>query len=281
MIKKRMLALVLVAIVCLWAPASALAAAPNSIVVSGRDATVAAGTEVDSVVVISGDAHIAGRVTETVVVIGGSIYLEPGAEVYGDAVSLGGTINLQGDARIGGQQVSMGSFSLDNIHVGPFFSNWLGFNLSVWRLLSLLFLGLVVFWLLPQHVQRSNAALELNPLRSVIFGLLGYLALVPMTILLLITVLGIPLIPLLWLMVIAGRLLGQVSLGLLAGRWLAPKLNLQVTEVYQILLGLLVLGLITAIPVVGGLASLFYGLVGFGAVLWTRFGTRAASLPKE
>lgn len=278
---KKLLTLFLALLVCLAVPATALAAEPNSIVVSGRDATVAAGTEVDSVVVLSGDAHIAGRVTETVVAIGGSIYLEPGAEVYGDAVSLGGTINLQGDARIGGQQVSMGSFSLDNIHIGPFFSNWLGFNLSVWRLLSLLFLGLIVFWLVPQHVHRSSAAVELNPLRSVIFGLLGYLALIPMTILLLITVLGIPLIPVLWLLVVAGRLLGQVALGLLAGRWLAPKLNLQTTDIYQLLLGLLVLGLITAIPVVGGLASLFYGLVGFGAALWTRFGTKAAALTKE
>lgn len=278
---KKLLTLFLALLVCLAVPGTALAAEPNSIVVSGRDATVAAGTEVDNVVVLSGDAHIAGRVTETVVAIGGSIYLEPGAEVYGDAVSLGGTINLQGDARIGGQQVSMGSFSLDDIHIGPFFSNWLGFNLSVWRLLSLLFLGLIVFWLVPQQVNRSSAAAELNPLRSVVFGLLGYLALIPMTILLLITVLGIPLIPILWLLVVAGRLLGQVCLGLLAGRWLAPKLNLQTTDVYQMLLGLLVLGLITAIPVVGGLASLFYGLVGFGAALWTRFGTKPASLPKE
>lgn len=279
---KKALALVLMLVVCLAVPGLALAAEPNSLVISGRDATVPVDTEVDSVVVISGDAHIFGRVREAVVAIGGSIYLEPGAEVYGDVVSLGGTINLASDAHVGGQQVSLGSFSLENVHIGPFFTNWLGFNLSIWRLLSILFLGLVTQWLLPQQVKRSSAALEQNPLRSVVFALLGYLALVPLTILLVITILGIPLVPLLWLLVAAGRLLGQVALGLLAGRWLAPRLNLHMSEQYHVLLGLLVLGALTALPVVGGLASLFYGLVGFGAVLWTRFGTRSAlALPKE
>ncbi len=263
-------------------PGLVLAAQPNSIVISGQDATVLAGTEVENVVVIAGDAQISGRVTEAVVAIGGNIWLHPGAEVFGDVVCLGGTINVEGDARIGGQQVNIGSFSLENLKFLPFLGGWLNFNFSLWRLLSVLFLGAIVYWLFPMAVQRSSDALNHNPAKSALFGLLGYLAVVPLTILLIITVLGIPLVPILWLLVSAARLLGQVALAVIAGQWLAKQLNLQPSAIiYQVLLGLLVLGLLTMLPVVGSLASLFYGLVGFGAVIWTRFGTTQISIPKE
>ncbi|MGI6358187.1 MAG: hypothetical protein ACOX2K_05800 [Bacillota bacterium] len=280
--KLRVLASLVV--MCLVMPSLALAAQPNSIILTGQDATVPAGSEVENVVVIAGDAHISGRVTETVVTIGGSIFLQPGAEVYGDAVCIGGQINLEGDARIGGQQVSIGSFSLDNLRISPiipFLGNWLGFGFSIWRLVSVVFLGAVVYWLFPLAIKRSSSALSFNPAKSVMFGLLGYLALIPMSILLVITILGIPLVPILWLLVAAGRLFGQVALAMIAGQWLVQQLRLPATEINQVLLGLIGLGLLTVLPIVGSMASLFYGLAGFGAVLWTRFGTLQIAIPKE
>lgn len=274
---KKLWTIIALCLCFLALPAAAWAAQPDSLVISGRDAVVAAGETVTSVVVIAGDARIAGHVEEAVVAVGGSIYLEPGAVVEGDVVSLGGRIERQGDAKIEGQQVSLGSLSLQGLQIGSGWANWLRAGLSVWRLLAVLFLGAVLFWMCPRQLATVTEAVNGNPLRAVIFGGLGYLALIPLSIILLITILGIPLIPLIWLAMFAARLFGQVALGSLAGRWLGKSLNWQLTPLALTLLGLLALGLLAALPVVGGLAGLFYGLVGFGAVLWTRFGTKPAT----
>lgn len=278
--------LTILAVLLIPAAAYALSSVPDSIVVSGEDVHVAKDKEVTSVVVIGGSATIEGRVTDAVVAIAGSIYLKPGAIVDGDVVAVGGTVHKEGDARVGGEQVSLGIPSLQNMKfgrlpLGLLGGNWFSFSFSVWRILAVIFLGWMTYWLFPRHSNEVMSAISADPAKSVLFGLLGYLALLPLTIILIITLLGIPLVPLLWLAVAAGRFLGQVALGLLVGRYLAVRLNFQVSDIYHTLLGLFALGAVVALPVVGGIASLFYGLVGFGAVIWTRFGTKPVPAVKE
>lgn len=279
----RIFAMIVIAVLLIPTAAYALGAVPDSIVVSGEDVHVARDKEVSSVVVIGGSATIEGRVTDAVVAIAGSIYLKPGAIVEGDVVAVGGTVHKEGEVRVGGEQVSLGIPALGNLRFGnfPSFGNWMRFNFSVWRILAVVFLGWVTYWLFPRHVNQVTGAMITDPAKSVLFGLLGYLALAPLSIMFIISLVGIPLLPLLWLAVLAARFLGQVALGLVAGRFLADRLNLQVSEIYQVLLGLFALGILVALPVVGGLASLFYGMVGFGAVIWTRFGTRSVPTVKE
>ncbi len=276
--------LIIIAMLLVPTAVYALGAAPDSIVVSGEDVHVAKDKEVSSVVVIGGSATIEGRVTDAVVAIAGSIYLKPGAVVDGDVVAVGGTVHKEGEVRVGGEQVSLGIPSLGNLRFGglPLLGgNWMRFNFSVWRIMAIVFLGWVTYWLFPKHANQVTAAIAADPAKSVLFGLLGYLALIPLSIMFVISLVGIPLVPVLWLAVFAARFLGQVALGLVTGSFLAERLNLQTSEIYQVLLGLFALGLLVALPVVGGLASLFYGMVGFGAVIWTRFGTKSVPTVKE
>lgn len=255
------------------------AAAQDSLIMVGQEARVPSGNILSgNVVVFGSNAVIEGHVRESVVVIFGDIYLEPNAVVDGSAVAIGGSLIRKEGARVSGEQVSLGLGdinigSIPNINIKP----WRFFSpvASLWRVLSVVFLGWVVFWLFPVPVTRIGDAAKAEPLKAVLFGLLGYLAIIPLSIILLITLLGIPLIPLLWLALLVGRFFGQVALGLLAGRYLASKLNQDMTDILSVVLGLLALGLLTIIPVVGGLAGLFYSLLGFGAVVWTKFGRSA------
>lgn len=256
--------------------ASNITAGPNNIVLTGQDAHLAADMQAENVVVIGADAHISGRVLGEVVAIGGSVYLDSTAIVDGTAVALGGKVEMSPGAQVYGEQVSVGLSSLGGLLPGL---NKLGFlqwkqRFALGRLLLILFLGWIVLWLFPQPVGRITSTLNANPAKATMFGLLAYLAIIPLTILFIITILGIPLVPILWLALLGARLLGQAALGLLAGRWLAPYLKLEAADMALAMLGLLVLALISFLPVIGGLASLFYGLVGFGAAVWTRFGTK-------
>lgn len=219
------------------------------------------------VVVLGGGPVVRSRIGGNLIAIGGSVRLEDGAEVMGDVFTLGGGVQRSGNAIVHGSVRS--GFGL--------WGGWHFFSraFSVWQLCSVVFLGMVCFWLFPLATRRVAGALSGNPAKAAIAGLLGYLAIIPAVIVLAITLLGIPLIPLFLLAVLIARLLGQVALALVAGKWLFARLqNNETSEWVLTVVGLLGLGVLTLIPIVGGLASLFYGLVGFGAVILTRFGTR-------
>jgi hypothetical protein len=261
----------------------------DNIVTIGRDVTLEANSyATNNVVVIGGSATIRGQVQENVVAVFGNIYLEQGAEVRGDAVAVFGSVIRQGDAQVYGESVSVdiGSLNLKDLRFAgmrwPMHSMWRGTG-SIWRVFWVVMFGLIVMWVAPRAVAGVAPAVTSDPVKSVLYGLLGYLALVPLTIVLLISLLGIPLIPFLWLSVAAARLVGQVALGLVAGRYILRQTNSAQSQTVAVAIGLLVLGIITLIPVAGGFAGLFYSLVGFGAVVWTRFGRKpimAAVVPQ-
>ncbi len=260
-----------------------ISAGPNNVILTGQDAHVPPNTQVENVVVVGANARIGGRVLGEVVCVGGSVYLDSTAVVDGTAVAIGGTVERSPGAQVYGEQVSVGLGSLGQLwpRIGPFGFNRWQHSFAFGRLLEVVFLGCIVSWLFQQPVERIASAINLNPAKATLFGLLAYLAVIPLTILFIITILGIPLVPILWLLVFVARFMGQVALGLLAGRWLAPFLKLEAADMALALLGLVVLALISFLPVIGGLASLFYGLVGFGAAIWSRLGTQLPVMNKE
>lgn len=264
--KKYLVALLFLAV--LYLPAIAGAAPLENVVRLGEDTEVPAGTTiVGNVVLVNGNATVRGRVRENVVVIMGDIYLEEEAVVDGNVVAVGGRVVKSPTAQVGGENVSLGAGNFRFMpHMQFTYARRVGAG-SWWRLLSIMFLGWVLFWLLPAPVVKVADVAGADPLKSVLYGLLAYLAVIPLSVMLLITIVGIPVIPLFWAAVFAARFLGQVALGLLAGKFIAERLNKSWSDAAYVLLGLLTLGLLTLIPVVGSLVSLFYGLLGFGAVV--------------
>jgi hypothetical protein len=248
-------------------------AASDNIILFGRSATLPANETVDNVVVWGGSARIAGSVRGSVVVIGGSITFEDGATVDGEVVCLGGSIERLGEVRIRGEEIAIGSLGGWNLNLG-WLGGWLRFSWSAWKALGTIVLGLIVYALFPQALQRIKGAISTAPDRSVLFGLLGFVGLVPLCILLAITLVGILLIPVVTLGVAVGVLLGQVAFGYFLGERLAERLQWQLSEPLFPVVGLLLISLVAAFPVVGGLIRLLVGLIALGAAILTRFGTR-------
>ncbi|HSL93295.1 MAG TPA: hypothetical protein VK905_01680 [Bacillota bacterium] len=234
----------------------------DNIVTIGKDVTLDANSLItNNVVVFGGNATIRGQVQENVVVIFGNIYLESGSVVRGDAVAVLGAVVRQGDAQVYGESVSvdMASLNLRDWRFSgmrwPMHSAWRG-PASIWRVFWVVMLGLVVMWAAPRVVSGVSVAVTADPVKSVLYGLLSYLALVPLTIIMLISLLGIPLIPLFWSAVAVGRLVGQVALGLIAGRYILRQTETGgQSPTVAAVIGLLVLGVITLIPVLGSFAA--------------------------
>lgn len=249
----------------------------NVITFGGRPQIEAGQVEGD-VVAFGAGPTISTTIGGDVLAFGGSARLLDGAIVNGSIFTFGGTLDRNGNASINGSINELLSVGLGWTHsLLPGFA-FFGLGLfKVWSLLILLLLGWLIYALLPKHVAQVANAVSVDPAKSVFFGFLGYLAIIPVIIAMAVTVLGIPLIPVVLLAIAVGRLLGQVALGLTAGKWLASRFNLEPSAIIATLLGLAGLGLLSFVPVIGFTLSLLYGLIGFGAVLRSRFGTKPVS----
>lgn len=91
---------------------------------------------------------------------------------------------------------------------------------------------------------------------------------------LVITVIGILVIPFAGLALVAAKFLGYVGASVWLGAQLEHALGLDNKELLiQVFLGTLAFALIGSVPAIGGLTSVLATLVGIGAVVSTKFGT--------
>ena len=148
----------------------------------------------------------------------------------------------------------------------------------------MLLLGFLLLTLFPRRVDAVAAALVANPGKSLLAGLLGLLAQPLLSLLLVVTLVGIPLLVVQVLGVLVAYLLGITAAAVILGRALPAALH-RGTGILQLAVGLLLLMLAFALPFFGWLIWATAVMATFGAVLRTRFGqtpvleTVAASAP--
>ena len=136
--------------------------------------------------------------------------------------------------------------------------------------------------LLPEHVMFVRTTAATKKRRSIVIGLLSVLLAPAVLVILIALILPIPLAIILVLGLVAAWALGTVAIGWIVGehiiRAVAPQYN---TRLVQVVVGLAALELLGSLPYIGWLISVGAGLLGLGAVLLSRFGTRLYSQPKQ
>lgn len=175
---------------------------------------------------------------------------------------------------------------------------------SIWRavrrFISLALIGLLGLWLAPGALDGSAGTLSARPVLSVVMGVVGLiggivagLALIVVCILLCVIVSGIKLGGLVPLILAVGGLaeaslglsmwvglayVAQIVVSLVVGRWLLARFGREAAPASASLLaGLVVFGLLRAIPFLGGLIGLLVALGGFGAaIVWAGGWPRSA-----
>ena len=192
----------------------------EAVVVIGGSAKVS-GKVRDAVVVIGGDAEIDGEVGDAVVAVLGSVKINPGAVIHNEVVSVGGKVDVANGAHIHGgtQEVDLGGLRLGKIPQG--LKDWfvhcvLKFRLLapqvgwVWFVAIAFFLVYLLITLaLPRPVTVCVDELTRRPMTTFFIGLLVKL-LVPLVMLLLIvTGIGIVVVPFLQAALIAAALIGK------------------------------------------------------------------------
>jgi len=257
------------------------------------DARVPRGERLDGdVVAVFGSVHIAGHVTGSAVAVFGSVDFEPGAGVDGDAVAVGGTVADQEGVRVNGQTVSIGlsplTFGLPGV---PIMLSMLALG---W--LVTIFFGWIFAALFPERLARVAVTSSQRTLLSLVLGLVSFLAMPLVAILLVVTVVGLPIGIMLPFAYLALMYAGQIAGSYVLGSKLTRRPLGAPGAMPAIVAGTLLVGGFFAVGVVlwhspgalrtvavffhlvGLLVIMGLSLIGTGAFLISRLGTRPAAL---
>jgi len=249
----------------------------------GQSINVGADETVDKAVAIGGSVTIAGHVRYDAVAIGGSVTLLPGARVEGDAVAIGGAVSVSEGATLEGDNVSRGGAVPTTIGamvrwIGgrrPHMVSMFGFASRMMRAVLLFVIALLIAVAFPGALTRVEAYLVNRPGLSALAGGAILLGFVPFCVLLAVTFIGIPLIPVVVMLLVALFLFGFT----VSAAWLGERMPVgqeQKTPVKSVALGGAVLVVAGLLPWFGTAALVLVAAISAGATLLSRFGRTAA-----
>ena len=127
----------------------------------------------------------------------------------------------------------------------------------------------IAFLLFPVRMRVALDRVEKHPGTSALAGAVALVATLPIAVFLLVTVIGIPLIPIEIAALFAATWIGQGAVGLLLGRRLYELVRPAHTPspLVAIVLGLIVITAAEMLPVVGWAVTALFALVGIGATI--------------
>jgi hypothetical protein len=262
------------------------------------------------VVAVGGSVDVYGQVMGDAVAVGGRVYAHDGATIMGDAVSVGGRVEVDEGAKVMGERVSV-AIGLPGFRLGlkkeigdfdrpPFF----GFIAKIVWIAATLLLSIVFFAIAGSRIDVVSRRVEAQPGQSFLIGFLGAFAtpigIAVTAVLLVVTIIGIFLLPVLVLLVILTFAGGFLGVALAVGRrlvaWrdrsaaLAPAhgsytyLIVGYLALHALVILGMFIGLIPGISVVSGMLKafgvftiIFAFFVGYGALLLSNFGTRTGT----
>jgi hypothetical protein len=270
---------------------------------------------------IIGPTYIDGEVTGNVTAVLDSVYLGPEAEVLGDVVSVGGRVEREPGARVLGEvsEVDFGpALHFSDVpwdwdegwsfwSGGPFGLAWGAFWI-VFRWVVLILVCTLVFLVARPTVEKTAAAAASEPWKAGLLGLATWLLFFPLmvvvTIVLALSIIGIPLLIIVWPLglfaLLIACLLGYTSVAYAVGGWLGRRFGWSISPWVALLIGIVAIQSLSLVArLFGSLGGLFwffavmFGLAGWlirfaawtagvgAAILVIAEGRRAGSLPPE
>lgn len=231
-------------------------------------------------VTVLGNADLDGYVDGDFVVVMGSANLGPNAEIDGYTVVIGGSISRHIDSVTDGEVVNIPFLSpafMNQFHELPLFVQEcillfrpISPNVSLTLYIAGVFL---IFYLLlaalfPGPIEKSRKAIEEKPLQSFFSGVLILALHIPFILLLIVTVVGIFLVPLVGIALLSIAVFGKAVTFLFMGKQIARAVRASFLEhpLVSILLGGAIVYALYMIPFFGFFLWLVLTILGLGAV---------------
>lgn len=244
----------------------------DTLVVVGGDARISG--DVRTIVVVRGTATLAGATTGTLVVVNGTADLQAGTTVLGDVRTLDGSVVQQSGATVAGSVRAMDG------DLAAFFG---ALGLLLVPVFILLFIGmalatiaaaLLVAALGARQVRATGALIRREPGPVLVAGILGSIVLPLLAVLSIVTVVGAPIgLGMFFIVLPAVAFLAWIVAAIWIGDWMVTRMRGTAEPGRPYLaavLGVIILAVAGILPFVSAIATLF----GFGALLlaaWRMF----------
>lgn len=286
--KWQQLVLAFIAAICMIFAGNALAQTDinisnTNLIRFGGSVTVPENQVVENALAFGGNVMVSpnAKVLDTAIAFGGDVILKKGSRVEGDTYSFGGKIVQEPGAIVSGEKATFSDrhgmmYGADRGRSSFFTQYFLSaiFRISAAAVATIL--GLIILHTSPQFLQNLATKLRQHSGSTALWGIGAIVAIIFVSVFLAITLIGIPLIPLLILTAIITSLVGSLGVALFVGQRLISNDNRSLQQ--QFLVGLAILTVLTLIPFFGGLVVFLINLFGLGVILLWRFGRKTPQI---
>jgi hypothetical protein len=247
-------------------------------VVMGSHLVVSENEELDEVVVIAGSADIRGTVKK-LVLIGGEVHLFSTAVILEELNTIGGHLSTDKGASVKGKSVNVGLplsdeswllilRKLKNSNIGQFLkSDMTAFLMTLLKIVSIMLFSFLGNYIAPMYFKNIAVNIRERPGSSFFWGFISLFMVIPIVILLAISIIGIPLMPLQFSLYFIFFVLGyaqsaQFIVVLLSKIHSSLRIN---NAFLSIFLGILLFEFISLIPYFGAFLKWSFIIMGFGS----------------
>lgn len=276
---------------------------PNEVVdavISIGGSSTSAGTVREAVVSIFGNTHVSGPVGDGAVAVFGNTYVN--SRVKGDVAAIFGDVELGPQADVSGEVVVVGgTLKRDpaaNVHGGTqqvmlpvdihfdWLRPWMKHCLFLGRPLALepglgwawgLAIGFLTLYVLlavmfSGAVEKCVTTIETRPGATLVASLLTLILTPVATMVLLVTVVGVALVPFFWIALFIAGLFGKAVILAALGRRLTRYASISspmADYAIAVAIGGAIMLVLYVIPIVGFIAYKVLGILGLGVVIYT------------
>jgi len=242
---------------------------------AGQDVTIADGQDAGNVIAIGGQITVNGLVEQNVVAIAGSVVLTNKAVVRGNVIVVGGVVARGSGSLVYGDVTEINSSTLSEAITSAMRGELEGWSLIL-NIISLCFFAIILITtlimtlLIPRSLALIANAIESNKLKSLLWGILATLMIVPFFMLLAISIIGIVLIPLAFTVLLIAAIVGFIAFGVLLGNFIITRIfrGYKKSLVKEALVGVSLLWLLGWIPLyIGMLIKTLAITFGLGGVV--------------
>lgn len=244
----------------------------------GASTDIPQGMTCRQVISISSDLNIAGKVKGEVVSLWGDVNLADSAEIGGDLVIIGGRLKADPNAKVSGTikrfstgKALSGFISLMSGIPRGYWGNVAWISWKVTLFICMLILQVLLFLLFPRNVEAMAHCASVKPIGSLLLALIIFLLLPPISLMLILSLVGIPVALMLWALLVAAAVFGKIGLFVALGNSLFQTERMSLVSV---VLGYTIYRVLTFLPVVGKPIFVVVTFLAIGICIRTGFGSK-------
>jgi hypothetical protein len=195
--------------------------AANENLFAHQNTTIPEKQNVENIIVMGGDVTVYGTVRDAVVIFNGNLTVKKSARIQGIVLVIGGSIHQEPGAQVTDNILSLAfdSATKNSLFIAgiALFGFWLA---RMAFSLVLLVLPVLTAYVMKQRIEPFARLLYRSPIQLLTVGFIISLSVVALSILLSITIIGIPFVVLMLLLIILIFIVGLAAMSMIVGEWL-------------------------------------------------------------